>query len=103
MGSAVYYRDSDGVVIGSTTSEGRIDIAIELPHWGAGVSAIRAASVPRQIYGKRLRVVNASLIEEDDPEAVAKIEKSKKDRRDGINKLKDLGLTEDQIKALMKT
>lgn len=99
--NVVYYRDSDGSVIGSTSSPGNVDTQMELTHWGAGVSALEVDSLPFEKF-KKLKVAGGVLSLVDDTDALAKKQKNDKDRADGIAKLKVLGLTDDQIKALIR-
>ena len=65
MDTVVYYRDSDGIVVGSTRAPNPVNIQAELNAWGAGISALRVADDSIQ-KGKLRRVVNGRLVHEDD-------------------------------------
>lgn len=65
MDSVVYYKVSDGIVVGSTSSPRTVNVQAELNAWGAGIAALRVADDSLQ-RGKIRRVVNGRLVHEDD-------------------------------------
>lgn len=91
----MYYKDSDGIVVGHTASPGRVDIQKELEAWGPGISALEVSSYTKQ-PGKIRRVVNGQLIFEDNPVISTKAA----DRAAGKQELVKLGLTQAQVDAL---
>lgn len=102
MHSVVYYRISDGKVVGSTTSQNEPNLEEELPHYGAGIAALRVDPSEADVRSGKLRkVTNGKLEHIDDADYLDKKEKLDKDKKSGVNKLKDIGLTEDEIKALI--
>ena len=99
METVVFYRQSDGVVIGSHTSPGQINVEKELSGFGPGVSALKAdySYTPDMIA----TVSNGVLTQAPDPVAIANKQKKLQDRADGLDSIKKkVGLTDDQLKAL---
>lgn len=102
MDSVVYYRDSDGKVIGHTTSHGRVNIEKELPHWGPGVSSLRVPSVNHEAT-KIFRVINGQLVSENDPDAISDNTNKKALARSAFMKLKTItGLTNTEILVIFR-
>lgn len=84
MKAVVYYRVSDGKVMGSTSAVlkengeyGKIDIQFELKSWGPGIAALEVSDDSPQV-GKIRKVVNGSLIHEDDPSYVDLIQNKRR-------------------------
>ena len=91
----IIYRKSDGRISSCRMSERDIDIETELSHYGDGYAAVAVDSLPVR-DGSILKYLGGQVVKESDPAA----EKLNTDRASGIEKLKKLGLTEDEIKAL---
>ena len=94
----LYYRVADGVLLGSTTVEGA-SAERELASWGPGVAFIKVAQKP-DTHGKIVKVINGVVVSVDDLIFTQKKFKREQDRASAIDKLKKLGLTDDEIKAL---
>ena len=101
MGSVVYFKDSDGMVVGATIVPKEVNIDVELPHWGPGISALRVIALPPHDRLKKLKVVNGNLIQVVNQVVKDHDKKLKKDKKDGRDKLKALGLTDDEMDALL--
>ena len=95
MDHVVYYQMSDGEVIGSSSTPGRVDIARELPPWGPGIAALRVDEYPVRI-GQLRRVVNGRLQFRPDPE----VEAWRALRRSAMNRLRGLGFTPQEARVL---
>lgn len=95
MDTALYYRISDGLVVGSTTSPGEVNAEQELSHYGSGHGYVKGN--PVDMSGKIRRVVGGKVITEPDPAS----DKIKLDRKNGMGKaVQKLGLSQDEAKAL---
>ena len=100
--TVIYYRKSDGAMLGS--SEGKeLNILAEKSDWekdqGVEVGTLVLDSKP-DLTDKIVTVANNQLVLRDDLIQISAKEKKKSDRQSGLNELKKLGLTDDQLKAL---
>lgn len=95
--TVLYYRDSDGVVIGSTTSPNRVNADLELTNYDSGISYLRRAGSVQTGEGKILKVVNNSVVQEDDLEFIARRTSKRNLENLARAKLLVLGLTNDEI------
>ena len=100
--TVVYYTTADGIVRGSTSSEREVNVELELSHWGTGYAALVVPSADL-VEGKIRKVVNGSLVYEDDLPYLARKAKREKDRREGLDNLKaGKPITDDQIAVLFR-
>ena len=96
MNHVVYYRDSDGVVVGSSSVDGQIDVSAELVGWGPGVSFLEVRD-PSIRTGFIRKVVGGQLIHEPDPVHQARAQK----QRQAWDKIKlRLTLDDEEMKIM---
>lgn len=96
------YSKPDGTVFAVTPVGDNYDIDAKAKEMGEGYSAIRVDSYPAIQPLKIRRAVNGSIVFEDDAEAIEKKAKLEQGRASGIEKLRKIGLTDDEIKALIR-
>jgi len=96
MKTFVYYKTVGGEFLQSNTGdERRVDPEREKQGLGPGVSHLVVSSMPNR-NGGTYKVVGGNVIVIPNPVEEAR----RKDRKDGLKKLRQLGLTVGQTKAI---